>query len=377
MSDLAELMENPDPIEWESEALGTMYIFWLSISVYDAVFKKYSDLKAAEAEEFTRYLMSLIVSKKKEINSKHKLTAEQVSAFTSNDLESFSKVFIDNNTEIFLDLSASDSKVTEFYIGVSQNMEAELKKMQEVLKKFNLTSGFSDRTKGLLYKNSKLSSNLSSSYLKSSDFERQLRDIPMSPENPQYESNRFLSGIQADFQGLSALVQNMNELGIQMSLDSNAESKKTKKWNNIMFALGFLSLIATALLSWIALDSSNKSSKSIETLLEEGNILNKQQITELQFSKKTQQKGQATIGNNLMQIKEYIAELNTENNRPEKEEAYSIWASPSDGCFVFHAVGAREQHNKSIHSTNSAVSKLLYRCAPLYSNFATAPFASD
>jgi hypothetical protein len=136
------------------------------------------------------------------------------------------------------------------------------KKLFDGLKPKNI---FSNSVLGLIDQNRKLSDSLGSSINRYESF-RPVQ-LPTFPENPVHETNRQLSALGEEFSKTSSLVKNMNDLGLQMAVEMASSSKTAKLHNNILIAIGLVTLIFSAVMSYKAYISSNDSSRITQELL--------------------------------------------------------------------------------------------------------------
>jgi hypothetical protein len=145
--DIKELiLKNPELIEWDSESLGMLYIYWFSLAVQSAIADKYENPHDVNADEFVRYLSTLICSRKNDSESNDRISINDSKQLNESDLNTFAQIFIENNGDIFKE-SGGDSKIHELRTGLSNHIDESLKKMRKISVRFKLGTTFSDREK--------------------------------------------------------------------------------------------------------------------------------------------------------------------------------------------------------------------------------------
>jgi hypothetical protein len=258
--------------------------------------------KDADAEAFVRFLITklCVVSENLRDSSEERLTPEQSILLSKGDLERFCQNFINHNCYLFHNLNVDEYKVpteqkNRFSIDIERlitdgkkraGVEDNCSFLLYVLKDYHenyrrrmmekldsIASSFSVKTRNLLEENMRLSGVL---LTKPSDYSPRSFAIPPIPhlqENPIFETNRAIGALAKEMSAVSQLVNNMNELGVQMSLDSALNAQKAQRWNTLMFGLGFLTLVVTAVFSYQGLQSANQSSAELERLIERQNVL--------------------------------------------------------------------------------------------------------
>jgi hypothetical protein len=145
--DIKELiLKNPELIEWDSESLGMLYIYWFSLAVQSAIADKYENPHDVNADEFVRYLSTLICSRKNDSESNDRISINDSKQLNESDLNTFAQIFIENNGDIFKE-SGGDFKIHELRTGLSNHIDESLKKMRKISVRFKLGTTFSDREK--------------------------------------------------------------------------------------------------------------------------------------------------------------------------------------------------------------------------------------
>ncbi|PPC78617.1 hypothetical protein C4K68_03665 [Pokkaliibacter plantistimulans] len=282
---------------FETEALGELLCNNFSMSVMSEAGKWLSGNEKKDSVEFARYFTTLLCQPvDKEKDKDCRINEEQAKLLTQSDLEDFAKLFIEKNGYLLDDkdkqetirkkddegkvvvslknhtadelLKKSDESETEHLLRVVDLYIAQSSKRTKELFDSAMKGLFSSSTLGLLEENKRISNSLGSSLIHHQPFK-----LPELPENPVFETNRQLASFGKELNAVAALIKNMNDLGVQMAMDSAAATARTKLWNNIMFGLGLITLVVTAIFSYLSYASSNDSSSHVESLLVEQNTL--------------------------------------------------------------------------------------------------------
>lgn len=295
--DLAKLAKAQE-FKIETESLGTLFCKNFTTSVMKDTMKWLDQNGDKSSNEFAIKLATLIchiADQGDEDNSKN-ITSAEAQKLTDNDLEIFAKRFIEKNSNFLNDPEKKETireknKDGEIVVHLKNHPSDELAKKEDetyvnhlrrathsytknyykrskALFEKTTKSLFSNSTMELFKQNERLSKRLGDSLFTSPSFE------PLHiPENPAYETNRTLSSMANELQQTAYLIKNMNDLGVQITKDTAIASERTKFWNNVMFGLGIITLLASALLSYLALVSANTSSVAQTDLLEQQNEL--------------------------------------------------------------------------------------------------------
>ncbi len=304
--DLAKLFKAQE-FKIETESLGTLLCKNFTVSVMKETKKWLDDNEDKSSDEFAIKLTTLlchIVDQGDEDNFK-KISPTEAQKLTDNDLQIFAKRFIEKHTEFLNDPEKQETikeknENGEIVAHIKNHPSDELAKKEDetyvehlrrathsYIKNYYKSSKkhfekateslFSNSTLELFKQNERLSDQLGSSLRSSLSFEP-----PHIPENPAYETNRKLSSMANELQQVAYLIKNMNDLGVQITKDTAIASERTKFWNNVMFGLGIITLFASALLSYLTLNSANTSSIAQIALLEQQN----EQLTALNITQK-------------------------------------------------------------------------------------------
>lgn len=287
---------------FRTDALGSILCHSYTIGAEAEVSEWLVKNKDADAEVFVRFLITklCVISESLRDPSEERLTPEQSILLSKDDLDSFCQKFISFNCSLLQDVNINKYKTpteekNKFSIDITRLMTDEKKRVgiedncsflfyvlkdyhenyrRRMMEKFDSTSGlFSAKTRNLFEENMRLSGDLLKKPFGYSQRDFEMPRIPHIPENPIYETNRSISALAKEMSAVSQLVNNMNELGVQMSLDSALNAQKAQRWNNVMFGLGLLTLVVTAIFSYQGLQSANQSSAVLERLIERQNAL--------------------------------------------------------------------------------------------------------
>lgn len=282
---------------FETEALGELLCNNFSMGVMSEAGKWLSSNEKKDSVEFARYFTTLLCQSVDKGKYKDcQINEEQAELLTQSDLENFAKLFIEKNSYLLDDkdkqetirkkddegkvvvsiknhtadelLKKSDESETEHLLRVVDLYIAQSNKRTKELFDSATKGLFSSSTLGLLQENKRISNSLGSSLIHHEPFK-----LSELPENPVFETNRQLASFGKELNAVTALIKNMNDLGVQMAMDSAAATARTKLWNNIMFGLGLITLVVTAIFSYLSYVSSNDSSSYVESLLVEQNTL--------------------------------------------------------------------------------------------------------
>ncbi|HHG3121893.1 hypothetical protein [Vibrio parahaemolyticus] len=283
---------------FETESLGELICNNFSTPVMREAKKWLSDKDNKDSVAFTRYLTTLLCQPvDKEKDKDYRINKEQSELLTSTDLIEFSRLFLQKNSYLLEDpdkqeairnvddegnvsvsfkhhpsdelSKKSDESETEHLLRVVDSYITQSSERAKKLFESATKSTFSRTTLDLLKENQRISESLGSS-LSLHERSYQLTELP---ENPVFETNRQLASFGQELNEVAQLIKNMNDLGVQMAMDSAAATARTKFWNNLMFGLGLITLVVTAIFSYLSYSSSNDSSIEIESILMEQNAL--------------------------------------------------------------------------------------------------------
>jgi len=284
---------------FESEVLGGILAHSFSVSAMSKAQKWLKGKEGFEPEDFARMLTELICqidAQGDSAPSEKRLSNSESSKLTKNDLEKFAELFIQNNPHFTEDIEKEKSvrstnekgetvvSIEKFQSEELQKKESEsncqhllrilpehIKQSTERTKKlFGGTLGkyiFSNTTMDLLNENKRISSMLGETLHNYEPIK-----FPELPENPVFETNRTLKTLGSELSEVGALIKNMNDLAVQITVDSTRASLRTKIWNNIMFSLGLLTLIITATISYKSYVSANNSTETLAAVMKKTNL---------------------------------------------------------------------------------------------------------
>ncbi|KKO47154.1 hypothetical protein WG68_00415 [Arsukibacterium ikkense] len=287
---------------FRTEALGSILCHYYTASVEAEVRRWLAENIEADAEQLVRFLITklCVVSENLKDPSEVRISSEQSLWLTKDELESFCINLISHNRQIIQQVKVNKYKsavgeerrftidfkrlVTDEQkrVGVKDNCSYLLYMLKDyhknhhrqMLDKFKSMSGsFSVTTRNLFEENMLLSDKIHKGALGSPRYSDEIASLPQIPTNPVYETNRSINLLANEMRAVSLLVDNMNELGIRMNLDSASNAKKAQRWNNLMFLLGISTLVITAVFSYQGLRSANQSSMTLESLMERQNAL--------------------------------------------------------------------------------------------------------
>lgn len=295
---------------FETKALGELICNNFSMSVMSEAGKWLADKETRDSVEFARYFTTLLCQPAdKEKDNDYRINEEQAELLTHSELADFARLFVEKNSYLLDDkdkqetirkkndqgevvvsiknhisdelLKKSDESETDHLLRVVDAYITQYNKRTKELFESATKGLFSSTTLGLLEENKRISKSLGSSLSHHKPFK-----LPEIPENPVFETNRQLASFGKELNEVASLIKNMNDLTVQMAMDSAIATARTKFWNNVMFVLGLITLIVTAVFSYLGYDSSNKSSSQVESLLVEQNALMKiQEINQKELIK--------------------------------------------------------------------------------------------
>lgn len=274
--------------QFETKSIGNLLCHNFSISARREAEKWLAESDKKDSFEFARYLITLLcqtIDEKGEESSW--IDRKQAKSIKQSELKNFSSLFIESN-EYLLEgqcnlVKGDDESETNHLLRVIEaNIDQHRIEIEKLFENIN-KSTFSSATLGLLEENKRISNSLGGAITSREAFE-----IPEIPENPAFETNRQLSYFGDELSEVSSLIKNMNDLGVQMKIDSANAVARTKLWNNIMFILGLITLFVTAIFSYLSYSSSGDSSNQIKSLLVKQNeILKDQKASQESVHKET------------------------------------------------------------------------------------------
>ncbi len=286
-----------------TEGLGKLLCHNLSVSAMSDAGKWLENRGDKSSEEFTRYISTILCQSvaNDEDDSEDRISQDQAKLLTQNDIQEFSKLFFEKNKYILEDREKreiihkkdNDGKVvvsfkdhfseellkregesdTDHFLRVIEEYIKQSAKQNKKLFKSFTKNLFSNSTLNLIDENKRISDSLGNTLLHHKPFK-----LPERPENPVHETNRNLASFGKELNEVAYLIKNMNDLGVKMAIDTATASARSKHWNNIMFALGLVTLIVTAIFSYMSFSSSNLSSTQVERLLNEQIIILQEQV---------------------------------------------------------------------------------------------------
>jgi len=283
---------------WNSETLGKVLVHNLSVSASSALNAAHKNYIDADSSKFVKSLVSAVCQLDLDNSGKYtdeRITAEQAGSLTDEELNEFAKKFLEANSYLKNDQEKSKTKKKKNKEGElittieyekrcdAEKLEGEsdcdlLKRLmhdyrlhqeertKELLESLKPKNIFSNSVLDLIGENQRLSDRLGVTLR---DYEP-IRPIEM-PENPVYETNRQLEALGREFRETSSLVKNMNDLGLQMAVDMASSSKTSKRHNTIMIVIGLVTLIFSAIMSYLSYVSSDDTASATQELLKKVN----------------------------------------------------------------------------------------------------------
>lgn len=328
-----------------TNALGSIVCHGYSSALEKEVGTWLKETSDMVAERFVRFLLTklCVISENLKDDSEELLTVEQSEALSLNELEEFCRKFIHFNHYLIQDIDIKTYKnPTEssggYRIDYERLFRDEFKRIgintcrdyllhifkdfhenhsRRTLEKFNSVSSiFSSTTRNLFEESMRLSNEIRGA----EKIEiAQPFGITHTPPNPIEDTNRSINALARDIKAVSYLVARVSELGAQMNLDSAINSKKTQRWNLLMFGLGIFTLIVTAVFSYQGLTSANQSSIALERLMEQQNTLLTKQIA-------TQEKLLSSISQHPKNSQQYPTGATSTKQQPENNVTIELEA---------------------------------------------------
>ena len=279
----------------ETKELGKLYCKRVTNGAIKKLEDWFKQNESESADGFARYFITLVCKKSDEYESDF-FDESDVLSLKETDIEAFSKRYLEKNRYLFsakydqkksqeIETGLSNDSTSDELLKTDDESFAEYlrRSMVRYIKESNRTMRevvsattqklFSASTIGLLEENQRISDQLKQPELHISSYMP-----PQAIENPFNKTNEQLSAFGKDLKDVSSLIENMNKLAIQMAIDSETASRKAHRWSNIMFGLGLITLIVTAVFSYMSYSSSNDSSLQLEKLIYEQNLLLKEQL---------------------------------------------------------------------------------------------------
>lgn len=285
----------------QTESLGELICHNFSLSVMSNVENWFDNSKNSQPDQFARYLATLIcqpIIEKK--NKNYRIDNDLAELLKPSEIEEFSKLIIEKNQHFLHDQEKQETVKTKndndkITVSIKNCVADELLKKSEeshsehllrvmkiYLKQYSIKSRalfdnvnknlFSTSTIDLIKENKRISESLGTTIM-----DRRPHEIFKFPENPVFETNRQLASFGQEVNSVAKLIKNMNDLGVQMAIDSTDSTSRTKFWNNIMFILGLITLVVSAFFSYLSFSSSNSSTVRADRLLQTQNILLEEQ----------------------------------------------------------------------------------------------------
>jgi len=283
---------------WNSKTLGKVLVHNLTVSADSTLNAAHANYIDADSADFVRSLVSTVCQLDLDDSDKYtdeRVTADQAGSLTDEELNEFAKKFLEANSYLKNDQEKSKTKKkknkegelvktieyekrgdAEKSEGESDcdllkrlmhhyrlHQEERTKKLFESLKPKNI---FSNSVLDLIGENQRISNRLGVTLR---NYEP-IRPIEL-PENPVYETNRQLEALGRELRETSSLVKNMNDLGLQMAVDMASSSKTSKRHNTIMIAIGLVTLIFSAVMSYLSYVSSDETASATQELLKKVN----------------------------------------------------------------------------------------------------------
>ena len=303
---------------FETETLGILLVHDFSLSVFSAIEKK---IQNGELDTPTELAIELICLTCQFDNKDGEYTEERISdgeakKLSENELNNFARLFIKHNQDLMHDeksvlITREDNDIGEDTVSIKpkeyvqkQENETDCEHLQrlvngaleyqrllnkKLIASISTKNLFSNRTIDLINENRQISSNLGSRL--NQPFK--LQDLP---ESPMIKTDNILSSLAEEQKEMAGLIKNMNDLGVQMSIDATTNTARSRFWNSVMFFLGLVTLIITAVFSYSSYKSSEESFSKLTVILDttnsnlekqlsiENEILNEQKLTNRQQS---------------------------------------------------------------------------------------------
>lgn len=280
--------------KWTSDSLGDVLVHSLSVSASSILNKEFESYLEADSQKFVRILIATVcqldVQNLGEY-SDERITYEQSKQLSDEELNDFAERFLEKNVYLKNDQSKDIRKKKKHENGEevttieyekredANKSEGEsycdlLKRLmhyyqihqeertKKLFENLNPKSIFSNSVLDLIGENQRISDRLGVTLR---DYEP-IRPIKL-PVNPVNETNRQLEALGRELRGTSSLVKNMNDLGLQMAVDMARSSKISERHNTIMIVIGLVTLIFSAVMSYLSYVSSEETAQTTQELL--------------------------------------------------------------------------------------------------------------
>ncbi|WP_333874017.1 hypothetical protein [Methylobacter sp.] len=279
---------------WNSKTLGKILVHNLSVSANLTLNTAHGSYIDADSIEFVRSLIAIVCQLDLDDSGKYtdsRVSTEQANTLTGDELNEFSRMFLEKNSYLKNDQAKSKTKKRKNQDGklvttieyekrndvekaegesdcdllkrlmhyYRLHEEEQTKKLFESLKPKNI---FSNSVLDLIGENQRISDKLGVT-LRNYEPTRLIE----LPENPIFETNRQLEVLGREFRETSILVKNMNDLGLQMAVDMASSSQISQRHNTIMIIIGLVTLIFSAVMSYLSYVSSDETTRSTQELL--------------------------------------------------------------------------------------------------------------
>ena len=306
LSEITSKLVSQHRFRFVTETLGVLLVHHFSMDVFSSIEKKN---KNGELDTPAKLVIELISLTCQFDNKDGEYTEERISdgeakKLGEKELNDFAKLFIEHNQFLMRDRKsvktkreADDNgevkisiepKASEF--AQKQENETDCEHLQRLIngeleyQKLFYKKLFSNRAIDLIDENRQISNSLGNRLNR--PFE-----LPALPESPMIKTNQILSSLAEEQKEMASLIKNMNDLGLQLSIDATRNTARTRFWNGVMFFLGLVTLIITAVFSYGSFKSSEESFSKLTEILGttnsnlekqlsiENEILNEQKLT--------------------------------------------------------------------------------------------------
>lgn len=324
LREIANKLASQNRFRFETKTLGELLVHHFSIGVLSSIEKK---KKNGELDTPTKLVIELISLICQFDNKGGEYTEERIGngeaiKLSEEELNNFAKLFIEHNQdwmhirksvntkrevndngEVKISIEPKSSEYAQKQENETDcehlerliNDELQYQKLfyKKLFGFFPTKNLFSNRAIDLINENRQISSSLGNRLNRPFEF-------PDLPESPMIKTNQILSSLAEEQQEMARLIKNMNDLGVQLSLEATENTARTRFWNTIMFSLGLVTLIFTAVFSYCSFKSSEESfSKLTEILGTTNSNLEKQLSIESEIlnEQKLRNSRQSTVSN--------------------------------------------------------------------------------
>lgn len=311
--DLDKLSNTTD---FKSDALGNIKVSGLTIGTLRGLSNNELSDSSLSSEDWTREFAQVTwrrstnnVSKE---SSNQKFSEEEIASISTEELERFARNFIDSNylSDKKADLEPEPlpnetecqrlRRLTltylEYYKKLSSDLNAKILESLPKPDKFIASLISPQKILGSsvfesIQENQQLSAHLKeltdrhsstsdllmghASPLKPYKTEGEIPELKI-PKNPIHDTNSLLEHLGNEFNAVGNVIASMNNTLVGLSTAATVSSKSSKYWNILMFTLGAISLMTTAVFSALAYNSSNKSSAMTSDLLQQSIVISSQ-----------------------------------------------------------------------------------------------------